>query len=328
MSLAGRRVTFLVGLDCGGAKTAVAVCDAGGRIVARTRGSGSAIVGRPGEGFFSVIEPLLEEALKSAGIGLSEVARVAMGLSGVDFADETKVQAECISSRLGLRERLALVNDGLIALWGVSAGDRVVLVQHGSGVTTAYRDALGHEAIFDSLDVAHVFDLRRAAVSRTARMIDGREPVTSLKERVLAHCGVVEGDFVEWYLRDPIARPRCSALAAVVFEAWQHDDAVGIELVDAAASDYVLTAQTMGRRLGDGAFEACFAGGVIHQGGQQFRKLLVQKMERAAPHARCVDAALPPELGALVLARWSAGGDARALFEQFGAQLMEERRRA
>ncbi|HVK79094.1 MAG TPA: BadF/BadG/BcrA/BcrD ATPase family protein, partial [Verrucomicrobiae bacterium] len=247
-------MAFLVGLDCGGAKTAAAVCDAAGRIIARARGPGSAIVGLPGESFFGVIEPLLEEVLKAAGVALNDVTRVGMGLSGVDFADETRVQADYIGGRLGLRDRLVLVNDGLIALWGASAGDRVVLVQHGSGVTTAYRDGLGHEAIFDSLDVAHVFDLRRAAVSRTARMIDGREPATSLKERVLAHCDVAAVDFAEWYFRDPLARPRCSALAAVVFEAWRQDDAVAIELVEAAANDYVLTAQTMGQRLGDGAF--------------------------------------------------------------------------
>lgn len=318
----------MVGLDCGGAKTAVAVCDAAGRIIARARGPGSAIVGLPDERFFAVIEPLLEEALQSAGIALSEVTRVGMGLSGVDFADETKVQAEYIASQLGLRERLVLVNDGLIALWAASAGERVVLVQHGSGVTTAYRSGVGAEAIFDSLDVAHVFDMRRAAVSRTARMIDGREPATSLKERVLAHCDVAASDFAEWYFRDPLARPRCAGLAAVVFDAWRQDDATAVELVEAAANDYVLTAQTMGRRIGEGAFEACFAGGVIQQGGPQFRSLLAQKMKRAAPQARCVEAALPPESGALLLAHWSAGGDARVLFEHFSAQLMEERRRA
>lgn len=319
---------FLVGLDCGGAKTAGVVCDGAGKIVARARGPGSAIVGLPGESFFAVVAPVLKDLFEAAGLAQGDVKRFAIGLSGVDFVDEAAAQAEHIAGRLGLGDRLVLVNDGLIALWGASASARVVLVQHGSGITTAYRRAVGDEEIFDSLDVAHVFDLRRAAVARTARMIDGREPVTSLKERVLAHCGVDEGHFAEWFFRDPQARPRCATLAAVVFDAWRNEDPVATELVEAAANDYVLTAQTMGRKLSAGAFDACFAGGVILQGGEPFRTLLTRKMKRAAPQAHCIEAALPPELGAVVLARWSAAGEARALHDQLAEQLLNERARA
>ena len=56
-----------------------------------------------------------------------------MGLSGVDDPDEQAEQHRLIAARFGLEGRLELVNDGLVALWGVSRAEAVALFQHGSG---------------------------------------------------------------------------------------------------------------------------------------------------------------------------------------------------
>ena len=149
---------FLIGLDSGGAKTAGALCDGQGRVLARARGPGAAIVGMPDEHFFDTARACLSRLCAEAGIGFDQVARVAIGLSGVDYPDEQVGQFSAIAGRLGLDGRLDLVNDGLVALWGVSAAPNVALMQHGSGVTTAYRSGFGGGAIYDSLDVAEVYD--------------------------------------------------------------------------------------------------------------------------------------------------------------------------
>ncbi|WP_312165591.1 BadF/BadG/BcrA/BcrD ATPase family protein [Phenylobacterium sp.] len=305
---------LLIGLDSGGAKTAAALCDGEGRVLARARDRGAAIVGLPDARFFEVVGGVLGRLGAEAGVDLARVERVAIGLSGVDYPDEQARQHAQIAQRLGLEERLDLVNDGLVALWGVSPTRRAALVQHGSGITTAYRDDYGREAIYDSLDVAEVYDIRRAAFARTARMIDGRAEPTSLRERVLAHCGVAAEDFAEWAFRHPkVAAARRLAVAGVVFAARSDGDAAAAEMIQAAAADYVLAVRAMSARL-EGPFEAAFGGGVIAQGGAAFQAVIGERLAREVPQARLTPVALPPEFGAALLAAHGCGLDPERLF--------------
>lgn len=315
---------LLIGLDGGGAKTAGALCDAEGQILARSRGAGSAIVGLPQEPFFATVQPILANLTEAAGVPLTRVERVVIGLSGVDYADEIEDQRRFISERLGLGDRLVLVNDGLVALWGVSPEDRVSLVQHGSGVTTAYRTGPGRETMFDSLDVAAVYDLRQAVVAATARMIDGRARPTPLRDAVLEHCGVTAEAFAEWSMRSPEARGRRSALAEVVFEAWRAGDPTANEMVGRAAHDYALTTAAMARRMGPDRFQAGFAGGLIQQGGPEFQTRIEAALRELCPQAQRIDPALPPDLGALVMAAWRPGRDLRAFFLRLAAREAED----
>lgn len=309
---------FLIGLDSGGAKTAAAICDPQGRVLARARAGGAAIVGLPDDRFFEVARACITRLCAMADVGLDQVARLAIGLSGVDYADEQLQQHAIIADRLGLQGRLELVNDGVVALWGVSAASNAALMQHGSGITTAYRRGGDEGSIFDSLDVAEVFDIRRAAFVQTARMIDGRAEPTSLRDRVLAHCGVTAREFAEWAFREPAARTKRFSVAAVVYEAWTAGDPIAARMVAAAAEDYVLAMRVMGQRIG-APFDAAFAGGVITQGGPAFQQLIGERLAREVPQARQVDVALPPELGALLLAGHSAGLDPRDLFAHLAA---------
>ncbi|WP_172448491.1 BadF/BadG/BcrA/BcrD ATPase family protein [Caulobacter mirabilis] len=309
---------LVIGLDSGGAKTAGALCDERGRVLAQARDVGAAIVGLPTPHFYAVAEAALAGLCRDAGVALDRVDRVAIGLSGVDYPDEQAEQHRLVAERLGLGGRLDLVNDGLVALWGVSDTTKTALMQHGSGITTAYRTAPGQETIYDSLDIAQVYDLRRAAFAQTARMIDGRARVTGLRDRVLAHCGVTADRFAEWAFRDPAARARRFAVAGVVFDAWREGDPAARVMVERAAADYVLSMRAMGDRI-DGSFDAAFGGGVITRGGRAFQDLIGDLMAWEVPAARMVDIRLPPELGAVVLAGHGCGLDARTLFADLAA---------
>jgi N-acetylglucosamine kinase-like BadF-type ATPase len=311
---------MLVGVDGGWTKTALALCDANGRLLARTRGPGTAIVGLPTHRFFDVVEPLLDELCRLAGIRRHEIQQIALGLSGVDFDDEQPRQHAAIAGALKFDPaRLVLVNDGIAALCGASSAARLVVVQHGSGITLAWRAQAGQEQVFDSLDVGAVFDLRREATIRVARMIDGRAQPAALLDRVLQHCGVPARRFAEWVFRDGEARSRQAQLAAVVFDAWRSGEAVAGELVRMAADDYVLAVRAMGVRLGAAPFHAAFSGGVINQGGEEFQRLLSDRLAGACPQAVRTDVALPPEAGALLIAGRRAGAAAEQLFERLHA---------
>lgn len=312
---------MIIGLDCGGAKTAGAICDRQGRILARARAQGAAIVGAPGERFFATITGLLDTLCGDAGATLADIEHVAIGLSGVDFADEQAEQQAAIAHRYGLESRLTLVNDGIVALCGVSPAARLVLVQLGTGLTSAYRAEPGGETVHDSLDVGRIYDVRDAAIALAARMIDGRADPTPFLDAVLAYCGVPAADFAAWYLRSVEAAARRTGMARIVFSAWRQGDPAATDMVHAAARDYALIAKVMGDRLpGEAHFATAFGGGTILEGQADFQRLLCKELAAICPRADMTGIRLSPEFGAVLLAARPWGGDPAALFETLAAQ--------
>lgn len=314
---------FFVGFDGGWTKTALALCDSDGRLLADLRGPGTAVFGPPTDQFFAVADALLVELCATAGIARSDIEHAVIGLSGVDFADELPAQHDAIADGLAIEaSRLTLVNDGVAAIWGASTETRVTLVQHGSGITMACRKALGDEQVFDSIDIGAVFDIRREAVICVARMIDGRREPTGLVDRVLESCGVQAEQFAEWVARRPEAKPRIALLADVVFDAWRTGDPAAVDLVHRAAADYVLATRAMAARtIAPGQdLAAAFGGGVIAAGGEELQQLLAVLLADACPQARLVPVALPPAMGALVLAGHRTGLAPPDLFDRLVGQ--------
>lgn len=309
---------MLLGFDGGWNKSALALCSPEGRLLARLRGPGTAIVGLPAERFFTVAESMLQEICRLAGIQRTQISHLALGLSGVDFEDERTAQHQCIADGLKLdSSRLTLVNDGIAALCGASRAERLAIVQHGSGITLSWRARQGEERVFDSLDVASVFDIRREVTIQVVRMIDGRAEPTRLLGQVLQHCDVSAEQFAEWMFRDPVTRLRQTLLETVVFKAWREGEPVATDLVQRAAADYVLATRAMGARMPQGSeFLAAFGGGVIAQGGSDFQQLLGRRLAEACPGAALTSVQLPPEAGALVLAGRRTGLDATGLFDR------------
>lgn len=310
-------MSFIIGLDGGGTKTAGLLCDGLGHILASAKTVGTAIVGHPSPHACRALDSLVDRLCGEAGMPRRDVAHVGLGLSGVDFADEIPIQHDALRDALKLRpDQLELVNDSVTALWGVSHEERVAIVQHGTAVTSAYRTALGREILFDGLDVASVYDLRRDGFAQTARMIDGRAERTGLADRMLAHCGVSAVQFAEWVFRNPDeARSARAASASVVFGAWQDGDNAAAAMIARAARDYALTVRAMSAHMGRGAFAAAFGGGLIVQGGSRFQDLLAQTLADICPAARLAMIKLRPEAGAVLLAAHSAGRDISPLFD-------------
>jgi N-acetylglucosamine kinase-like BadF-type ATPase len=306
---------FLIGIDGGWSKTNGILCDGDGRILAAARTRGSAIAGKPRPQSLMALDGLIARLCADAGVSRRAIGRIGLGLNGIDFADETADQQAMLSKALKIPAgRLDLVNDGIAALWGASFSPRAALVQHGSGVTMVWRARPGDETVFDHLDIAGLYDMRRDGFARTARMLDGRLPRTALADRILAHCGIAANQFVEWAYRNPAAADLRFTIPPLIFAAWREGDATAAAMVEEAANDYVKAMEAIARHLGEGPFEAAFGGGVILEGGAQFRDVLREKLTRACPQARFTTPALPAEYGAALLAAHCMGLDLAPAF--------------
>jgi len=309
--------TFLLGIDGGASKTAIVLANAGGKVLGRARGPGSAIVGEPAPEACEVLRALVNEACSSAGVGIEDVAHCGTGLNGVDFADELAVQLTGIATALGLPEqRVTLANDGIVALWGASPEEKSAIVQHGSGFTAAWRREYGGETLFDHLSAGAIFDIRHEVARAVARMIDGRLPSTRLKELALAHYGVGdERDYAELLYRGRIPPERRRSTPPLVYAAWVEGDPAAKEIVEKAAEDYALAACAMLDKIDYGAAHVALGGGVINRGPDRFRELVAERIKVRYPEATVVAPQLPPEYGSVLMAGHRLGLEVRGLFD-------------
>ncbi len=307
-----------LGIDGGSSKTAGILLDGDGQVLASHTLEGSAFIGPPDAAARRVLRSLVGKLCRQAKLKVKDIRACGAGLNGVDFADEFAMQRREVAKVLGLPpKRLALVNDGIVALWGASASAAAVILQHGSAFTSAYRAAYGKETLFDHCDVGRGFDLRHEAVVRVARMIDGRLEPTALKRDLLMHFEVKdEAEFHELVYRDKIPYAQRLTTAPFVFRGWQQGDAVARELVEKAAHDYALGVSAMIKRAGVAQACAVFGGGVIAQAPPEFWRLLTNCVHRLQPGASVSQPLMSPEQGAAVLAFHHAGGKAGPYYER------------
>ena len=313
-----------VGIDGGGTKTAGVIVEQDGRLVGRELAGRSAFVGRPSDEACAVLRGVVDGLCRQAGIAREAIAFAGLGLNGVDFAEDLPLQRQVVAEAIGVPvERSHMVNDGIAALWGATAGPRAVLLQHGSGFTSAFRGRFGGEQLFDHLNVGRQFDLRAEVVLQVARMIDGRVEPTPLRDALLAHLGVTAEEFPEAVYKHRVPLGSRSRSAPLVFAAWRAGDPVAEGIVARAAEDYALTARAMIRRVGGAEVEAIFGGGVIAQAPPEFWDMLSALVTEGCPNATVRPPELPPDLGAAVMACFHAGGDPATFFRKLQASWLD-----
>ena len=307
---------LLLGIDGGASKTAGVMMDCQGTPLAQARLGGSAIVGKPSAESCRVLASVVDSLCAQVGTIRNAVSWCGVGLNGVDFADELPIQHEHISRAIGIpAERVALVNDGIIALWGATPARKAVIIQHGSGFTAAYRSAYGREALFDHLSVARAFDMRSGLIAAAARMINGQVAPTPLKAKALAFFGIADdGYYCEAVYRDQIPRELRLGTVPLIYESWLQGDSVAADLVERAVEDYGSAASAMIAKTGSRSPDVIFGGGLLACAPLEFRELLTKRIRRSYPDITAKPPDLAPEFGAAIMAGYRIGLDADALF--------------
>lgn len=308
---------YFIGIDGGASKTLGVLIDGEGCLLANTRLGGSAIVGAPTAESRMILASLKQRLCSEAHVSPLAITGIGLGLNGIDFADEFPIQQAELCACLRIDDsQLTLVNDGIAALWGASPAERSVIVQLGTGVTTAYRSGYGQEQLFDHLDAGSIFDLRRALAVLVARMIDGRADVTPLKAAALAHYQVQdEATFAELLFRERLPHAQFATGQQVVFMAWLDGDAAATRLVMQAVEDYAVTACAMIARTGADHCTVAFGGGVIQHAPQAFLALLAERVHARYPEADVISPRLSPAHGAALMTAYHHGLDPHALFD-------------
>jgi len=304
----------VLGIDAGGTKTVCLLADQSGAVLAESRGPG-ANLHAAGE---LAVERVLQDVMGQA-IGGRAIApgAICLGIAGVDGNEEARTVC-AMMARIGYGARTLVVNDALIALVSGAHDAPGIVIIAGTGSIVYGRNENGEAARAGGRghmigDEGSGYWIGREALAAVMRAADGRGPQTQLSSDILAYFGIRDVSRLPRIVYDR-AHPRMAvaALGPLVQQVAARGDAVATRILERAAEELVLAAQSVTTRLGmrGDAFTFYLAGGV-------FRVVpwLVTELERRlvelAPRCEVERLSQEPATGAVWLALSELRGGAR-----------------
>jgi N-acetylglucosamine kinase-like BadF-type ATPase len=307
---------LFLGVDGGGTKTAFALVDRQGTIVARHEDSSAYYLEVGTDGAATVLARGCAALFALAGVTADNVEFAFFGLPahGEDRAVQPQLDALPL---VVLGHQRYLCGNDMVCSWAgsLACGDGISVIA-GTG-SMAYGEIGGKRAraggwgeLFS--DEGSAYWIARAGLALFSRMSDGRTargPLYALMRTRLALgddldlCQVVYGE-----LR--AERSKVAALAQLVTEAAAHGDLQAAAIIDSAAVEVVALVDAVRGTLGvDPAMEVAvsYSGGLFGAEGPLRAPFARALAARGASTYRLVPPRLPPVLGAALYAALNAG---------------------
>jgi N-acetylglucosamine kinase-like BadF-type ATPase len=333
---------IVLAVDGGNSKTDLALARADGTLLSLVRGPLSSPHHIGVDGCLHVLESLLDEAMREAGLAragwpVAEAAQLL--LAGVDFPSEERDVLERITER-GWATRVRVGNDTLAVLRAGTERGWGVAVVCGAGINCVGVAPDGRETRFPALgaitgDWGGGHDVGTAALSAAARSEDGRGDPTTLEHAVPAHFGLrAPAEVAEAIHRGRIDERRVIELAPIVFAEAGHD-AVAAGIVARLADEVATMARVALQRLDLSAepVEVLLGGGLVRAGNSALVAAVEAGLREVGPTITVRAAASPPIVGSALLAldELGAGPEAQERLRQALGEAvaqLEERRLA
>jgi N-acetylglucosamine kinase-like BadF-type ATPase len=311
-------VRAVLAVDAGNSKTDVAVVGADGRLLGTARGGPFRPHRIGAEAAVAGLEALVKEALAAAGD--VEVRHLSACLANADLPFEHEALEVAIAAR-GWADSSEVVNDTFALLRAGLDGGRGVAVICGAGINATGVLPDGTTARFAAVgtisgDWGGGDFLWQEAMWWAARAEDGRGPDTELRIAFPRHFELASmADLIEAIHSGQVPDSRCSELTPVLFAVAEGGDQIAADVVRRQAREVVALAVAAARRLGvlDEPIDVVLGGGVLTAGHPLLMDEIRHLLAEAAPRARPRVVAIPPVVGAALLAldRIGAGHDAQ-----------------
>jgi len=302
---------FVLGIDGGQTSTQCALTTSAGKILGL--GTGGGLIHFAAEGSHAIYIAALREAVNNAWAAAQltpqPVEAVALGLTGVEAGTPEATTALTLLPQVLEFGRVDVQGDAVSALNGAHLGKPGVIIIAGTGSTSLGSGIDGKLVRVGGWgwltgDEGSASVIGRSAVIAAFHSLDQWGPKTSLEALLMQHFGETRTYDVKRhvYASDFGARGFAS-LAPLVAQAARQGDAVASQLIKQAGQDLAHTVLTLVRQVhfGDQTIPVAPVGGVFtHITG--VRQAFEQVLQQQAPQIRVGDPALPPVLGAVIMA--------------------------
>jgi len=302
---------FLLGVDVGNTKTHALISDFSGEVVGfGIAGCGNhEVIGV--EGFESVLNKVVDEAIYDGRIERDQIAGMGFGVAGYDWPSEKPIIEKAIDS-LGISSPYDYVNDAVIGLIAGTSHGWGVAVDAGTGNNVRGRDKngrmgriTGNSVRFGELGGASEI-VWQAMIAATYAWTQ-RGPKTKITQMLLDYAEVENQDtLIELLATGKLNLP--PFLAINVFQLAAEGDSVAKKIIKHSAHELALNTNAVIRQLGiqKSVFEVVLIGSIF-QAGEIFIKPFQQTVRKFAPGAELVELRVPPVIGAVLLAAETMG---------------------
>lgn len=306
---------MFLGIDGGGTKTAFALIDSAGQVLARHQESGAYYLEVGMDGVAAMLARGCGAVFAAAGVMAADIRFAFFGLPAYGEDRAVQSQLDALPRAVLGHERYLCGNDMVCSWAGSLACADGISVIAGTG-SMAYGEFAGRSAraggwgeLFSDEGSAHW--IARAGLALFSRMSDGRAPrgplYQLLRERLalredLDLCQVVYGDL-------KAERSRIAALSRLVAEAAAQGDRQAEAIIDAAAAELALLVDavcgTLGVAAGQGV-DVSYTGGLFDAAGPLHAPFARALAARRGAY-RLSPPRLAPVLGAALYAARAAG---------------------
>ncbi len=326
---------YLLGMDVGGTKTHCLVAREDGLI------AGFGAAGCGSYEYHGVAPALLENtkavdaALAAAGISLSDIAGVGLGVAGADVPANFILLEEKIYTPLFGAIPRAFKNDSFAALRGGTRDPFGIAVACGTDSVCAGRDRAGVETRVGGFGPE--FGNRcsgtligREGLQEVWRARDGIVPPTRMTELFVrrAGCRDVDDLFDAVYTRR-LSYDSLGPMATVVFEAAVGGDAAACAILTNGGRFLAAMVNAVARRLAMTAevFDVIMAGSVFRGQGIVLTDAFRAGVASVCPRAHCVRPVFEPVVGALFMGFDAASLDVAPRLQKLESSLAEAQSR-
>lgn len=309
---------MLLGIDGGQTKTVGILLSFDGEIIAQKRVDPMPHCGELTPEYFAILRKLVKDLCEEAAITSDDVSYLCGGICGVDSEAQAREKEALMREQLQIKN-VTLVNDAVTALWGATDAEHAIILQHGTAFTSAYRDGYDNTQVFDSVDIGGIYDIREELLKIIARMIDGREETTPLKEATLKRFNVKDettyGYDIEY---ETISKREQKNTVSFIFDMWEQGDAGATKLIENAARDYAALLNVMFKKISANRVEVVFGGGVLDRAPDAFFELC-KEFTKTYKEFCIVRPQNSPALGAVLLASELCDKSQKFSLEQYAS---------
>jgi len=309
-------MTYYLGIDIGGTKTAALIANEHGQAVGYGMGGSGNHEGVGWDGFKTAVQSAVHQALKNSGLTIADIRAAGLGIAGYDWPSQKIAHLEALCE-IGLTMPLEIVNDAVLGIlagaeqgWGVSVVSGTGCNCRGRSRDHTREGRVVGGASHWSGEFAGGYDILARAMRAVTFQWTRRGPDTTLTEIFIAAAGaanlddLITGMYVHRY--DPFDRK----LILKVFEIAEAGDPEALNVLRWAGRELGGLVNGVIRQLDlqNEAFDVVLIGRVF-RGHPLIAETLYRTVQPLAPQARLVHLTAPPVVGAVLLGMEKAGID-------------------
>lgn len=318
-----------LGIDVGATKTHCLIGDDRGRVLG---------FGKAGCGSYELAgvdparienEKAIGAALKEAGLRLSDIAAIGMGIAGADLPEDyVMLEREIYTPMFGDIPR-DFQNDSMGGLRGGTRSPFGIVIACGTGCVCAGKNRSGAHARTGGLgeefgDECSGSGIGRDGLQKVLQARDGVRPPTLMTAKFVERgkCADVDELFYKLY-RGQLSHADLQPMAKIVFDAAFEGDAAACDILMEGGKYLAMMVNATARKLlmCDDEFEVVMAGSVFKGRSPVLMDAMQTEIHRVCPKARTVMPMFEPVVGALLMGMEVIGEVSAEVYDNLAREL-------